>query len=177
MLRASCHCGAVVLELARRPRELTRCNCSICRRYCALWAYCSRSRARVVQKRRSLVRYVQEGRKREFWRCKICGCVTHHQRLCHPSETTATEVAPRATFVQVARESSFGQPTDRRYEVGANASWCSGLTVTRRNVAGIDVVPGAGLWFWLSKSAASSFCSSAPRPFFSAASNAFIVGP
>jgi hypothetical protein len=80
MLHASCHCGAVVLEIARRPRKLTQCNCSICRRYGALWAYCSRSGARVMQGRRSLVRYVQEGRSREFWRCKICGCVTHHQR-------------------------------------------------------------------------------------------------
>jgi hypothetical protein len=58
MLRASCHCGAVVLELARRPRTLTECNCSICRRYGALWTYCSRSRARVAQGRRFLVRYV-----------------------------------------------------------------------------------------------------------------------
>jgi hypothetical protein len=33
-----------------------------------------------VQGRRSLVNYVQDGRKREFWRCKVCGCVTHHQR-------------------------------------------------------------------------------------------------
>ena len=80
MLRASCHCGAVVLEIARRPRKLTQCNCSICRRYGALWAYCSRSGARLVQGRRSLVKYTQEGRTREFWRCKICGCVTHHQR-------------------------------------------------------------------------------------------------
>jgi hypothetical protein len=79
-LRVSCHCGAVVLELSRTPRKLTECNCSICRRYGALWAYCSRSRARVVQGRHSLVKYVQEGRKREFWRCRNCGCVTHHQR-------------------------------------------------------------------------------------------------
>jgi len=80
MLRASCHCGAVVLEIARRPRKLTQCNCSICRRYGALWAYCSRSGARVVQGRSSLVKYTQENRARQFWRCKICGCVTHHQR-------------------------------------------------------------------------------------------------
>jgi hypothetical protein len=80
MLRASCHCGAVVLEIARRPRKLTQCNCSICRRYGALWAYCSHSGARVVQGRRWLVKYTQAKRTREFWRCKICGCVTHHQR-------------------------------------------------------------------------------------------------
>ena len=36
---------------------------------------------------------------------------------------------------------------------------------------------GVPLRFWLSNSATSSFCRSAARPFFSAASNAFIVGP
>ena len=50
-------------------------------------------------------------------------------------------------------------------------------TVTRKNVAGIDVVSLRGLVFWLLKSRSSSFCSSPVRPFFSADSNAFMVGP
>ena len=33
MLVASCHCGAVKIQIPRRPRTLTDCNCSICRRY------------------------------------------------------------------------------------------------------------------------------------------------
>src|SRR5688572_27281889 len=32
MIRASCHCGAVTIDLAARPERLTSCNCSICRR-------------------------------------------------------------------------------------------------------------------------------------------------
>jgi len=40
-LSGSCHCGAVVVNVARRPRQLTDCNCSICRRYGTLWAYYS----------------------------------------------------------------------------------------------------------------------------------------
>src|SRR5438067_2412698 len=50
-------------------------------------------------------------------------------------------------------------------------------TVTRRKVAGIDVASLFGLWFWLSNRSPSSFWRSAARPFFSAASKAFIVGP
>ena len=38
MIEASCHCGAVRLEIAQRPERLTSCNCSICRRLGALWA-------------------------------------------------------------------------------------------------------------------------------------------
>jgi hypothetical protein len=49
-------------------------------------------------------------------------------------------------------------------------------TVTRRKVAGIDVTPVVPLFCRL-KSSSSSFCRSAARPFFSAASKAFMVGP
>jgi hypothetical protein len=39
MLSATCHCGSVRIHVRRAPRTVTRCNCSICRRYGALWAY------------------------------------------------------------------------------------------------------------------------------------------
>ena len=50
-------------------------------------------------------------------------------------------------------------------------------TVTREKVAGMEVVSLRGLLFWLLNSISSSFCKSPARPFFSAASNAFMVGP
>jgi hypothetical protein len=50
-------------------------------------------------------------------------------------------------------------------------------TVTRKNVAGIEVEAFDVLWFWLVNSASSSDCRSVARLFFSAASKAFIVGP
>ena len=37
MLTATCHCGAVRVDVPRRPRSLTNCNCSVCRRYGTLW--------------------------------------------------------------------------------------------------------------------------------------------
>src|SRR4030095_9202162 len=49
------------------------------------------------------------------------------------------------------------------------------LTVTRRKVAGMEVA--ACLLFWLLNSSSNSSCNSAALPFFSAASNAFMVGP
>ncbi len=48
MIRASCHCGAVVIEADRLPRGVTECNCSICRRLGARWAYYTRKSARIV---------------------------------------------------------------------------------------------------------------------------------
>jgi hypothetical protein len=47
MLHASCHCGTVRLEIARKPRTPTECNGSICGRLGARWAYCSRTAVRV----------------------------------------------------------------------------------------------------------------------------------
>ena len=41
MTRATCHCGAVVLEVDSPPAEVNDCHCSICRRYGTLWAYYS----------------------------------------------------------------------------------------------------------------------------------------
>src|SRR5260370_29730794 len=51
------------------------------------------------------------------------------------------------------------------------------VTVTRKKVAGMDVVSLFGLLFWLANNSSSSLCRAAARPFFSAASNAFMVGP
>jgi hypothetical protein len=48
MLTGTCHCGAVRIEVPRRPRMLTSCNCSICRRYGVLWAYYQAADVRTV---------------------------------------------------------------------------------------------------------------------------------
>jgi len=48
MIRASCHCGAVRLEIDAPPSEVTECNCSICRRYGVLWAYYTPEQVRLL---------------------------------------------------------------------------------------------------------------------------------
>lgn len=88
MLIASCHCGAVRLEVARKPRQLTDCNCSICRRYGALWAYYSRTTVRLACPQQALVAYIWGDRTLEFYHCGTCGCVTHHERVRKTSNST-----------------------------------------------------------------------------------------
>jgi hypothetical protein len=77
MLTASCHCGALRIEVPRKPRTLTDCNCSICRHYGTLWAYYSASRVRVIGSARAKSGYSWGGKRLRFVRCKTCGCVTH----------------------------------------------------------------------------------------------------
>lgn len=88
MLFASCHCGAVRLEMARKPRQLTDCNCSICRRYGTLWAYYSRKTVRVVRGTDAMSAYVWGDGTLEFYHCNTCGCVTHHERVKKASDST-----------------------------------------------------------------------------------------
>jgi hypothetical protein len=76
---ATCHCGAVRVRVARTPRTLTRCNCSICRRYGALWAYASPSAVRIEAPRGGLARYAWRQKVRTYFRCKRCGCITHYK--------------------------------------------------------------------------------------------------
>lgn len=80
MLTASCHCGAVQLQVSRTPRTLTSCNCSICRRYGALRAYYTAVSVRVVCRARALSRYSWDGKFLNFVRCKTCGCIMYHER-------------------------------------------------------------------------------------------------
>ncbi len=67
------------LELPRIPRTLTQCNCSICRRYGAIWAYFRRSSIRVRAARGALARYRWGNQIRSFIHCQKCGCVTHYE--------------------------------------------------------------------------------------------------
>lgn len=39
MLEGACHCGSVRWQLDALPEGATACNCTVCRRYGALWAY------------------------------------------------------------------------------------------------------------------------------------------
>lgn len=74
MIDASCHCGAVRLEIAYPPGEVTSCNCSICRRTGVLCAYYKLTEVSVSG---ATDVYMWGDRMIEFHRCKICGNPTH----------------------------------------------------------------------------------------------------
>jgi len=78
MLKGSCHCGAVGIEISRKPRVLRRCTCSICRRYGAVWAYCSAKTAQLSHAPDALTAYRWNDEVIEFWHCRTCGCLTHY---------------------------------------------------------------------------------------------------
>jgi hypothetical protein len=86
--KASCHCGAVVLELDLpdgivNPR---RCNCSICRRKGAVAASVPLSGLRIVKGRETLRLYQFNTRTARHYFCSVCGIYTHHQRRSNPEQ-------------------------------------------------------------------------------------------
>ncbi len=77
MVEASCHCGAVRVEVPRKPRSLTSCNCSICRRYGTLWCYYRSGDVEVRAARGAIEAYAYGSQSIQFVRCATCGCVMH----------------------------------------------------------------------------------------------------
>ena len=75
MLSASCHCGAVRVDVPRRPKSITNCNCSICRRYGVLWAYYKADDVRVTAEPGATQDYSWGDKQLKFVRCAGCGCV------------------------------------------------------------------------------------------------------
>jgi hypothetical protein len=86
--RASCHCGAVVLEL-ELPDGIVdprRCNCSICRRKGAIAASVPLAGLHVMRGEDVLTLYQFNTKTAKHYFCSICGIYTHHQRRSNPSE-------------------------------------------------------------------------------------------
>ena len=103
MIKASCHCGAVQLELDTPPSEVTECNCSICRRYGVLWAYYSPHQVRVLPRVSPTEIYQWDDKSIAFHRCQSCGCVSHwtavnseNKRMGVNARLLAPEVLARA---------------------------------------------------------------------------------
>lgn len=81
MLSATCHCGAVKMEVPRKPRSITNCNCSVCRRYGVLWAYYKDAEVRLTTAPEDTDTYVWGAKTQEFIRCRNCGCIMQWRKL------------------------------------------------------------------------------------------------
>ena len=76
ILEGACHCGGASWTLEGDPGSVTACNCTLCRRYGALWAYDYEGERIVVRGTRTT--YTRVGKANpalEIQFCPICGCV------------------------------------------------------------------------------------------------------
>ncbi|MBY7959782.1 GFA family protein [Vibrio fluvialis] len=86
--RATCHCGAVELELSLPDGivDPRRCDCSICRRKGAIVASVTLDAIRIVKGQESLRLYQFNTQTAKHYFCSVCGIYTHHQRRSNPHQ-------------------------------------------------------------------------------------------
>lgn len=77
MITGSCHCGAVTWTFAGDPEEATACNCTVCCRYGALWAYDWLGERIKITGETAI--YTRGDREIAFHHCPTCGCITWWQ--------------------------------------------------------------------------------------------------
>ena len=80
-LSGTCHCGAIRIEVPSLPDKVTDCNCSLCRRLGALWAYYEVGTVRVEGHPEKTSGYIWGDKTLRTVRCATCGCVTHWEPL------------------------------------------------------------------------------------------------
>jgi hypothetical protein len=118
MIRGACHCGAIRWEYGGMPARVTVCNCSLCRRIGAMWAYGFEGTGTaggqegaaigVTAAQGAVGTYVQGDRMLAVHFCLGCGTVSHwrslsvdkegrrrmavNMRLADPADVRAIEV-------------------------------------------------------------------------------------
>ena len=86
-IKASCHCGAVELELfLPNGFDLRRCNCSICIRKGAIVSSVLFDDLKISKGADLLKLYQFNTKTAKHYFCSICGIYTHHQRRSNPNE-------------------------------------------------------------------------------------------
>ena len=77
MLKLSCHCGQVRLTVQKRPDFINECNCSLCRKSGARWAYFHPSDVNVEGATKTYCRNDKPDPAAAMQFCANCGSTTH----------------------------------------------------------------------------------------------------
>ena len=81
MLNVECHCGNIKLLANASPESLTSCNCTICHRLGALWAYFDLQEVEISRGDKPVKTYSWGEKTITYHRCDKCGCTTHYTAL------------------------------------------------------------------------------------------------
>ncbi|MCP4388409.1 MAG: aldehyde-activating protein [Gammaproteobacteria bacterium] len=109
MLSIECHCGNVKLTTDQPLSSITSCNCSICYRLGALWAYFVSGDTELRIGEHPLDSYAWGEKSITYHRCVDCGCTTHYTTTnsdgsqhialnCRMAQTSEIEGIPARSF-------------------------------------------------------------------------------
>ena len=76
MIKGNCHCGQVKWTYLKPAESVTACNCSLCRRYGALWAYGYLNTDAKVEGATTAYQWGNKHSKYNF--CSTCGCLSYY---------------------------------------------------------------------------------------------------
>lgn len=77
MLKLSCLCGQIRIEVKKRPDYINECNCTLCSKSGARWAYFHPSDVQVEGRTQSYCREDKADPAAEIQFCGKCGSTTH----------------------------------------------------------------------------------------------------
>jgi hypothetical protein len=77
MLNLPCHCGQITIKLAKRPDFVHECNCTLCAKTGARWAYFHPSEISVEGSARGYCRTDKVEPNAQVQFCPTCGSTTH----------------------------------------------------------------------------------------------------
>ncbi|WP_176595854.1 MULTISPECIES: GFA family protein [Sphingobium] len=77
MIKLSCLCGQIRVELAKRPDYIHECNCTLCSKTGARWSYFHPSEVSVDGAAKGYCRQDKADPAAEIRFCEDCGSTTH----------------------------------------------------------------------------------------------------
>jgi hypothetical protein len=77
MLDLSCHCGRIRIRMDRQPDHINECNCTLCSKAGARWAYLHPSEVSVAGETTGYCRADKGAPAAEIRFCPACGSITH----------------------------------------------------------------------------------------------------
>jgi hypothetical protein len=77
MLKLTCLCGQVRIEVAKRPDFINECNCTLCSKSGARWSYFHPSEVSIEGATREYGREDKDDPAAELHFCGRCGSTTH----------------------------------------------------------------------------------------------------
>jgi len=81
LFQAQCHCGNIKLIGNKLPLSITSCNCSICNRIGALWAYFADKEVQISKGNYPVSIYSWGDKTIDFHFCSNCGGSTHYSSI------------------------------------------------------------------------------------------------
>ncbi len=92
MLKLSCHCGEVRFEIEKRPDYINECNCTLCSKSGARWAYFHPSEVSIEGATNAYRRKDKSDPAAEIRFCTKCGSTTHFVLTASAASRLGTDV-------------------------------------------------------------------------------------